>query len=261
MRKQTLTLCLSALVLATAVPAAARPPHFAKWLEQRNAPPVDPNAPKAKKSGKQGAASHLPPELQEARERMFAGKSVEYATLQRLADSGDGVAAFRLAERISAKQKPELATHALHYFTLAVTDNRGYAVRNMLRILEQPDLQLSPSHLAAAEAALTRQAAKGNALAVDGLLGLYTKGHPFGSKPERFEKLLAAGGTASGQIAYGMAITLLSNPDASAEDREKAGRYLAIARDKGSLGMQAAAHNLLAQIQTLQTQPQAEVQQ
>lgn len=261
MRKVTMSLCLSVLALSVAAPAEARAPHFAKWLAQRNAPPVDPNAPPAKNTGKKGAASHLPPELQEIRERMFSGKTVDYASLQKLADAGDGIAAYRLAERIVARQKPELATHALHYFTLAVTDNRGYAVRNMLRILAEPDNQIAPGHLKEAEAALSRQAAKGNAVAVDGLLDLYTKGQPFGSRPEQLEKLLAAGGAASGQIAYRMAITLLSAEHASPEDRETASRYLAIARDKGSLGMQAAAHNLLAQLQTGPSQPQAEVQQ
>lgn len=246
---------LSALIggLLIAAPAEAVTPFFSTKKEE-------PAKPVRKKT--MGPASHLPLALQATRKNLLAGKRVTYKQLQALADAGDGVGAFKLAERIQKQADPKLATHALHYFSLAAYDGRSYAVRHMLNILANDQLELSPSHLASAEAALRAQARKGNAVAVDGLIELYSLGRPFGEKRDELESLLASGaGRKNGDTAFRMAVMLLSKPSRTPEQTEQATRYLDIARDKGSVGMKAAASNLLAQLTQPAIGTNAEVQQ
>lgn len=209
-----------------------------------------------------GPASHLPIALQDARKRLLAGKKVSYGELQALADARDGIGAFRLAERIQKQGDPALATHALHYFAIAAYQDRGYAVRNMMTILSDDSLDLSPSHLESAEAALRLQARKGNDQAVEGLIRLYSEGRRFGDKRDELEALLASGtGRKNGDTAFRLAILLLSDRDRTPEQTERASRFLAIAEQNGSIGMKAAASNLLAQLEMQSSETTAEAQQ
>ncbi|RKE83469.1 hypothetical protein [Rhizobium sp. AG855] len=249
----TLLMTLFGGLLVAAAPAEAVTPFFSTKK-------VEPAKPVKKKT--MGPASHLPLALQATRKNLLAGKRVTYKQLQALADAGDGVGAFKLAERIQKQADPTLATDALHYYALAAYDGRGYAVRHMLTILADDRLALSPSHLASAEAALRAQAKKGNEVAAEGLIKLYSQGRPFGEKRAELEALLASGaGKKNGDMAFRMAVMLLSQPGRTAEQTEQAARYLGIARDKGSVGMKAAAGNLLAQLTEPATGTNAEVQQ
>jgi hypothetical protein len=251
-RSALLVALLGSLFLA-AGPASAVTPLF----PLKKAEPAKPVKPKT-----MGPASHLPLALQATRKNLLAGKRVTYRQLQALADAGDGVGAFKLAERIQKQADPKLATDALHYYTLAAHDGRDYAVRHMLNILADDRLELTPSHLASAEAALRARAKKGNAVAVEGLIKLYSQGRPFGEKRDELEALLASGaGRKNGDTAFRMAVMLLSQPTLTPEQTEQATRYLGIARDKGSIGMKAAASNLLAQLTEPATGTNAEVQQ
>ena len=54
---------------------------------------------------------------------------------------------------------------------------------------------------------------------------------------------------------------LLSDRDRTPEQTEQATRFLAIAEESGSIGMKAAATNILAQLQTKSSETTAEVQQ
>jgi hypothetical protein len=209
-----------------------------------------------------GPASHLPLALQEARKRLLAGKRVSYGQLQALADAKDGIGAFRLAERIQKQDDPALATHALHYFAIAAYQDRGYAVRHMIAILSDDSLDLRPSHLESAEAALRLQARKGNDQAIDGLIRLYSEGRRFGNKRDELETLLSSGGGKSnGDAAFKLAILLLSDRNRTQEQTEQAARFLAITAETGSIGMKAAAGNLLAQLEIQPRQTTAEAQQ
>ena len=251
--RSTVFFALMGGLLVAAAPAEAVTP----WFTTKKAEPAKPVKPKTV-----GPASHLPLALQATRKNLLAGKRVTYRQLQALADAGDGVGAFKLAERIQKQADPKLATDALHYFSLAAYDGRSYAVRHMLNILADDGLQFSPAHLASAEAALRAQAKKGNAVAVEGLIKLYSQGHPFGEKRDELEALLATGvGNKNGDTAFRMAVMLLSQPTRTPEQTEQATRYLGIARDKGSVGMKAAASNLLAQMTEPDTGTNAEVQQ
>jgi hypothetical protein len=251
--RSTLLLALFGSMLVAAAPAEAVTP----WFTTKKAEPAKPVKKKA-----MGPASHLPLALQATRKNLLAGKRVTYKQLQALADAGDGVGAFKLAERIQKQADPKLATDALHYYTLAAHDGRDYAVRHMLNILADDRLKLTPSHLASAEAALRARAKKGNAVAVEGLIKLYSQGRPFGEKRDELETLLASGaGEKNGDTAFRMAVMLLSQPTRTPEQTGQATRYLGIARDKGSVGMKAAANNLLAQLTEPAIGTNAEVQQ
>lgn len=237
------------------------PAHAVKPFFPRNAPEAAEPA-KTVKRKTMGPASHLPVALQEARKRLLAGKRVSYGELQALADAKDGIGAFKLAERIQQQGNPKLATDALHYFAIAAYEDRGYAVRPMMDILSNDSLDLSPSHLKSAEAALRLQARKGNDKAVEGLIRLYSEGRLFGDKRDELEALLASGtGKKNGDTAFKLAVLLLSDRDRTPEQTEQATRFLAIAEDKGSIGMKAAASNLLAQLQSKSSETTAEVQQ
>jgi hypothetical protein len=242
-----------ALSLAVAGPAHAVKPFFPR----NTAETVEPAKPRT-----MGPASHLPTPLQEARKRLLAGKRVSYGELQALADARDGVGAFKLAERIQKQGDPKLATDALHYFAIAAYQDRGYAVRHMMDILDNQSLDLAPSHLESAEAALRLQARKGNDVAIEGLIRLYSEGRRFGDKRDELEALLASGkGKTSGDTAFRLAVLLLSDRDRTPEQTEQATRFLAIAEQNGSIGMKAAASNLLAQLETKSSETTAEIQQ
>lgn len=236
------------------------PAHAVKPFFPRN-PPETAEPAKPLKRKTMGPASHLPIALQEARKRLLAGKRISYGELQALADAKDGIGAFKLAERIQKQGRPELATDALHYFAIAAYQDRGYAVRHMMTILNDGSLTLQPSHLESAEAALRRQARKGNEQAVEGLIRLYSEGRLFGDKRGELETLLASGtGRKNGDTAFKLAVLLLSDRDRTPAQIEQAARFLTIAEQNGSIGMKAAAGNLLAQLQTPSSETTAEAQ-
>lgn len=208
-----------------------------------------------------GPASKLPLELQAVRKDLLAGKRISYRQLQALADAGDGIGAFRLAERIAKDGDPKFTTDALHYFTIAAFEGRGYAVRHILDLLEKPDAQFRPAHLKNAEAVLRAQAKKGNDKAVDALVRFYSQGHPFGEKRDELEALLSSGaGEKNGQTAFKLAVLLLSNNERTPEQTAQAGRYLTIAQNSGSIGIKAAAGNILATLKNPPSEEHAEVQ-
>lgn len=246
-----LAACVGALA---AQPSEARvKPFFPRPKAEEPAPPPRP-APT-------GPAAKLPLELQAVRKDLLAGKRISYRQLQALADAGDGIGAFRLAERIVKDGDPKFTTDALHYFTIAAFEGRGYAVRHILDLLEKPDVQLRPAHLKSAEAVLRAQAKKGNAKAVDGLVRFYSQGHPFGERRDELQALLSSGaGEKNGETAFKLAVVLLSNRERTPEQVEQAGRYLAIAQNSGSIGIKAAASNILATLNNPPSEEHAEVQ-
>jgi len=255
-RAKPLVVCaVMATSLVAGSPAYAVKPFFPR----PSAETVEPAKPVKRKT--MGPASHLPLALQAARKRLLAGQKVSYDELQALADAKDGIGAFKLAERIQKQADPKLATHALHYYAIAAYQDRGYAVRHMLTILSDGSLQLQPSHLENAEAALRLQARKGNEQAVEGLIRLYSEGRLFGDKRGELEALLASGtGKKNGDTAFKLAVLLLSDRDRTSEQTEQAARFLAIAEENGSVGMKAAASNLLAQLHSKSPETSAEVQ-
>jgi TPR repeat protein len=195
------------------------------------------------------AQSELPPELQMVRKRLLAGKSVSYRQLQALADHGDSIGAFRMGERLNAMNDPGLATDALHYFSIAVFQDRAYAVGQMVEILSRTDVKIAPAHLTQAELALETQVRRGNEKAIEALIRFYIEGRPFGTKRDQLETLLnAGGGGKNAEAAFRMAVMLLSGSDRTPDKEQQAERYLKIANENGSIGIRASASSLLATI-------------
>ncbi|MGR6432583.1 hypothetical protein ACU5AY_16865 [Rhizobium sp. PAMB 3174] len=214
------------------------------------------NKPKAKARQKTHTVKTAPgrpalsPRLEAVRKKVIARKKVPYSDLQALADAGDSLGSYSLGKVIMARGKPELLSHALHYFAFAAMYDRDYAVSPMVQILAQKDATMDPAHLRQAEKALLRQATDGNDKALESLVRFYRLGQPFGSKPKEATELLEArAGKSDAAAAYQLAVLLLSGDGShDAEARQEAIRYLTIAQEGGNIGIRAAAFNL---IQTL----------
>mgnify|MGYP000724653593 FL=1 len=255
MSKRLYPLAILAVCVGTlaAQPSAARvKPFFPRPKAEEPAPPPRP-APT-------GPAAKLPLELQAVRKDLLAGKRVSYRQLQALADAGDGIGAFRLAERIVKDGDPKFTTDALHYFTIAVSEGRGHAVRHMLDLLTDTQAEFRPAHLKSAEIALRAQAKKGNEKAVDGLIRFYSEGRPFGDRRGELETLLASGTSKNGDTAFKLAVMLLSGQGRTPEQTAQASRYLVIAQQTGSIGVKAAAGNIMAMLKNPPSEEHAEVQ-
>jgi hypothetical protein len=185
-------------------------------------------------------------ELENIRKRLIAKRSVSFSQLRSLADAGDSLAAFAFAKRLAALGKPTLLSDALHYYSESALGGRKYAVRSILEIAARPDVVFKPTHLKHAERALNVLAMEGNAVAVDGLIRLYTVGNPFGAKPQEVAHLLERRvRKGDGEAAYRLAITLLNAGKPSPDTTAQVIRYLEIAVDKGSLGTRSSAANII----------------
>jgi TPR repeat protein len=258
MSERSLTLLITAAVTAM---LALQPAALSATPLPSSKPSAKTAAVQTKVVKAKSAKSNLPPELQLVRKRLLAGKSVPYLQLQALADQGDSIGAFRMGERLNAQKDPGLATDALHYFSIAVYQNRAYAVGQMVEILSRTDVKIAPAHLEQAEIALRAQALRGNEKAIDSLIRFYSEGKPFGTKRDQLEALLkTAAGSKNAESAFRLAVMLLSEPSRTPDQTEQAVRYLSIATKNGSIGVQASASNLLATLDKAQTHDNSGVQ-
>jgi hypothetical protein len=188
----------------------------------------------------------MDPKLEHIRKRLIADRSVSTADLRRLADAGDGLAAFAFAKRLAAEGKARLASDAAHYYAAAAAAGRSYAVRPLLEIVEMPEAAIKPAHLKQAERALTLQASRGNDTAIDGLLRLYGSEKPFGAKPEEVARLLNKRILkGDGDAAYRLAIIKLSASKKTLDSSREVIGYLEIAAKTGSLGVRASSASII----------------
>jgi hypothetical protein len=186
------------------------------------------------------------PRLESIRKRLIAKRSVSFGQLRILADAGDSLAAFAFAKRLSTLGQPALLSDALHYYSEAALGGRKYAVRPILDIASKQDASFKPAHLKQAEQALNMLANNGNAVAVDGLIRLYTIGSPFGAKPQHVVTLLERRvRKGDGEAAYRLAILMLNAGKLSSDTTAQVIRYLEIAVQKGSLGTKSSAANII----------------
>lgn len=188
------------------------------------------------------------PRLKDIRARIVADEPVTTTELQILADTGDGLAAYRLAKRLLAMDRPELNGKAAHYLAIAVNNGRTYAAPPLFDILSDRTSDISPVRLAHIENALARQAAAGDAASVLALARLYLQGYPFGARPEKAKALLrSAAGQQSidGSIALQMAMLIASAAPLTTKDEAAVRAYLRVAQQSPELGTRTAAENLL----------------
>lgn len=237
---------LPALAMAYLAGAAAAAPL---------APPdlvVRPGAPVPVFDNRVTETTDLPTwELQQARRRMLADEPVAWNEMRALADNGDGLAAFRFAQRIEAEDKPALLPDAAFYYATAAYTNRSYAVGPLVRILGQRDLEFSPRRLEHMENALRAMAVAGDAKAKEALTRFYATGHPFGRQPERaleFRLDLAEAGDA--EAAMALVLDVLSGNSPVLLEEEQVGRLLDVVVASDDLGLRTTGENLRRMIET-----------
>jgi TPR repeat protein len=165
--------------------------------------------------------------------------------MQTLADSGDDLAQYYLAKRIEEANEPETLDAAARYYRRAAENGRTSAVRPLIRLLNANVFDEQPENLAESQELLEALAAKGDAVARDGLIAMYRAGKPFGLNPARADELLIAsaqGGDA--KAALDLAFVLLAGVPEPAENEEAKG-YLKIAATSETLNIRTMAENLL----------------
>lgn len=182
-------------------------------------------------------------ELQHLRRRMLAHRWISFKDMRRLADHGDGLAAFRYGKRLLGQDDPGLRSAAALYFATAALTGRDYAVGPLVRLLDQPDIDFTDKRLAHLENAMRNMAVAGDATAAEALARFYETGHPFGYHPERARSLLVERAEAADpEAALKLATQEISRGDKA--DRDLIDQMLSIAAGSDNLGLRAAARTL-----------------
>jgi hypothetical protein len=183
--------------------------------------------------------------LQQARRRMLDGQQIPWADMRELADHGDGLAAFRLAQRIESRNDPSLLGDAAFYYATAAYTDRDYAVGPLVRILRRGDVEFTPRRLDHIENSLRALALAGDQRAAEALTGFYASGHPFGRQPEKaleFRLALAEAGDAD--AALNLVIETMSGTAPVHLDPAQVQRLLEVASTSDDLGLRIAGENL-----------------
>ena len=204
--------------------------------------------------------SQLPTQqLRNIRAKMVSKRRVSFADMRLLADTGDGLAALLLAQRIESIGDPKLSADAVHYYSRAAYAGRASAVPALVRLLRTAGVKLDANKLKQAETALKTHAGRDSEVATNALAKFYRTGAPFGLKPEEAERLLrdlAESGNL--QAAFDVAVTLLTQGRRNANAKEDALKYLEMAKASDKPGLRAMAETLartVASSSNLQVQP------
>jgi hypothetical protein len=180
------------------------------------------------------------PELRDARKRMVNNQRVSYRQKQVLADSGDGLAALYIAKQLYPK--PEFATDAMHYFTIAAASGRSGAIKPLVALVRR--IQPEPANqrrLNAAEAALRAHAIRGDEAASEGLMSAYRSGTPFEDSRAKYAEFRAvAAGRGNAGAALEQAMSLISSSDMTSR-RAEIDAYLVVAERSDDLKTQSMA--------------------
>ncbi|MHA6345154.1 hypothetical protein [Roseivivax sp. CAU 1761] len=229
-------LLLSAVLAAPAAAAPVAP----------LAPDLPRSAPVAAFDNRVERTTDLPTwELQRLRKRMQAGQRLSFQDMRRLADAGDGLAAFRYGKRLVALDDPDLLPDAALYFASAAYTDRDYAVRPLIRILERGDHGMSEKRLDHLENALRAFAIRGNPHASEALARFYEQGSPFGRHPERAQSLLLERAEAGDQEAAMTLVTRSMSGEAELTEAEMRSLLDQVASNAETLGRRTMAENLL----------------
>nr|WP_272212221.1 hypothetical protein [Marinicella sp. W31]MDC2878132.1 hypothetical protein [Marinicella sp. W31] len=187
------------------------------------------------------------PRLKAIRAKIVAGAPVSADELRLLANTGDGLAAYKLAERLAENPEPAYQADAAFYYGVAVATGRTYAVSHLVTILSDEKTEIAPAQLGNIERSLLLQAQAGNRAAVNALTRLYMQGRPFGFRPDMAEALLRSGAvsTKDAEMALQAALSVASHAPLNPDEVRALRQYLAIARESSGLGVRTAAENLL----------------
>lgn len=201
--------------------------------------------------GIQSSLEIMDPYLRQMRKDMVANRSIPFDALRALADMGDGLAAFKMAEYLTGTGKPSLQDDALHYYGVAAYTGRAFALPHLLRALQKDQSETSDARLKGAEDALRLWARRGNEPARLGLARMYLSGKPFGYQTEEGLALLeqaARAGNADAAMELGL-IYMQGRVDL-AVDIDKARMALTMALESDDLAARAMAQNLLRDLPT-----------
>lgn len=138
-------------------------------------------------------AEYRPTQSQVLRKKMIkGGRGLRASEYRDLADSGDGLAAYRFAKIIMDDPRVSTRNDALHYFSIAVNDGKMFAIKNLLSLLADKEVATyRANRLKHVQRVLMRQAKQGNADAIDGLIAIYQSGDPFGKNDKLIKQLLS----------------------------------------------------------------------
>ncbi|MZR14507.1 hypothetical protein GQE99_15920 [Maritimibacter sp. DP07] len=187
-------------------------------------------------------------ELRDIRRRMLAEQYVSFEEMRRLADAGDGNAAFQYGERLLELGDPDVRSAAALYFASSALTGREYAVYELVKLLRDPDVPFSEGRLDHLENAMRNLALQGSERAVDALADFYASGEPFGRKPQEVRRILMErAGSGDPEAAMNLVEAMMSGE--AERDPETLRALLKTARDEGDLGTSAAARTLLAQLE------------
>jgi len=184
-------------------------------------------------------------ELQDARRQMLAGDTIPWADMRALADSGDGLAALRFAQRLEAEADPALLSDAALYYATAAFTNRGSAVGPLVRLLQRGGFDLAPRRRDHIEIALRALALEGDRRAADALVGFYTSGRPFGVQPGKafdLRRELALAGDPDAALTIIM--EAVSGVAPEPVDRNRVIELLDVVATSDHVGQRATAENL-----------------
>jgi hypothetical protein len=196
--------------------------------------------------GIQSAHEITDPAIKSLRMRMVAGDTLTYAEMRRLADAGDGLAAFKVAQVLEDAQVADHQDEAVHYYALAARTGRGFAVPRLVAMLTSGKVVLSPAQVQNARDALIAQAKAGNPAAALAMSDMYLNNGPFGrdvTKGLAYLNLSARRGDA--KSAMRLALMYLQGTADVPADRTLARAALKIAAGSSDLGVRSMAENLL----------------
>ncbi len=195
----------------------------------------------------------LPWRLQQARRRLIDGGSVSLTDLRRIADYGDGFAAYRFAERLMKTGNPDLADDAAHYYGMAAATGRAGAIFGMVQAIDAiEDFDaVPPRRMDVIRDILLAYARAGNSRAIDAVLQYHLAGKPFGSFGGDVERLVLNGsGDGAAGVSLQLATALLQKPDPTRAELERARDYLELAQASDSMRMTLIAGNLMPGVET-----------
>lgn len=200
-------------------------------------------------------AQAVDPRLKALRRQMTSGAQLATADLRDLANSGDGLAAFRYAQRLDATPTADgedMLRARLHYYALSTYAGRDFAAARLIALVDEATargMALKPAQLRSAEDALLAAAARGSSVAALGLSRLYLAGAPFGPKPDAARGLVQAAsraeGPEAGRAALTMALAAIGGDPAHPADSDTARQMLQLAAESRDLAARAMALNLL----------------
>jgi len=192
-------------------------------------------------------AIQLDPELKALRHSMIDGVPLAPTSLRRLADAGDGLAAFKFARLLETGDGAW--GDILHYDAIALYTGREFATARLVRgVKKNSDAVAAFGTLRrkSIEDALLIATRRGNRDATVALADMYATGVPFGEKPERARALLkplAAEG--DGAAALQVALMAIGKDPARPIDETVAREMLLVAAESPDLVTQSTAKNLL----------------